>query len=111
MIETRKGTMGNFRCSRYLLVALLLIVIPLASHADVFISVGFAPPPLPVYQQPYCPGPGYIWTPGYWAYDPNYGYFWVPGTWVLPPTVGYLWTPGYWGWGGNGYLWHPGYWG
>ena len=28
------------------------------------------------------PGPGYIWTPGYWAYDPADGYYWVPGTWV-----------------------------
>ncbi len=72
--------------------------------------MGTAPPPLPVYEQPYCPSPGYIWTPGYWAYGP-YGYFWVPGTWVLAPEVGYLWTPGYWGWGGDDYMWHPGYWG
>src|ERR1700690_3972322 len=24
------------------------------------------PPPLPQYDQPDCPGEGYIWTPGYW---------------------------------------------
>ncbi|MDQ2961969.1 MAG: YXWGXW repeat-containing protein, partial [Pseudomonadota bacterium] len=53
--------------------------------------------------------PGYIWTPGYWAYSPE-GYFWVPGTWVLAPYVGALWTPGYWGWDGA-YIWYPGYWG
>ncbi len=75
------------------------------------ISVGVAPPPLPVYVQPPCPGPGYIWTPGYWAWDPAFGYYWVPGTWVLPPTIGLLWTPGWWGWSGGLYVWHPGYWG
>ncbi len=64
-----------------------------------------------MYEQPVIPGPGYIWTPGYWAWSPEYGsYFWVPGTWVLPPQVGVLWTPGYWGWGGNGFNWNPGYW-
>jgi hypothetical protein len=74
------------------------------------VSVQIAPPLLPVYVQPPIPQPGYIWTPGYWAYGP-YGYYWVPGTWVLPPTVGVLWTPGYWGWSGGFYAWHGGYWG
>jgi chorismate mutase len=74
------------------------------------ISVGIAPPALPVYTQPLCPGDGYLWTPGYWAYGPA-GYYWVPGVWVQPPGVGLLWTPGYWGWGGSAYLFHAGYWG
>jgi WXXGXW repeat (2 copies) len=65
---------------------------------------------LPVYVQPVCPAPGYIWTPGYWAYGPE-GYFWVPGTWILAPTPGLLWTPGYWGYAPGGYFWHGGYWG
>src|SRR5580693_9003254 len=67
-----------------------------------------APPPLPVYAQPVCPGDGYIWTPGYWGYGAD-GYFWVPGTWVIAPRIGFLWTPGYWGWGDGGYFWHAGY--
>jgi hypothetical protein len=78
--------------------------------AQLAVSVMVAPPVLPVYEQPPIPGPGYIWTPGYWAYADD-GYYWVPGTWVLPPTVGLLWTPGYWGWGDGIYLWHAGYWG
>ena len=68
-----------------------------------------APPPLPVYEQPPCPGEGYLWVPGYWAYAG--GYYWVPGTWVMPPAVGLLWTPGYWGFVGGAYAWHAGYWG
>ncbi|MFZ3214771.1 MAG: hypothetical protein WA192_01815, partial [Candidatus Acidiferrales bacterium] len=68
------------------------------------------PPPLPEYEQPECPGPDYIWTPGYWAYAPV-GYYWVPGAWLVAPYVGSLWTPGYWGFYGGRYLWHYGYWG
>ena len=99
-----------FRPIRLMLLALLLAVIPASSYAGVFISVGFAPPVLPVYVQPPCPEPGWMWTPGYWAYGAD-GYYWVPGTWVPAPYVGALWTPGYWGWGGGLYVWHPGYWG
>ena len=93
-----------------MLLALLVCLIPASSYAGVFISVGFAPPVLPVYVQPPCPEPGWMWTPGYWAYGPD-GYYWVPGTWVPAPYVGALWTPGYWGWGTGLYVWHPGYWG
>jgi hypothetical protein len=63
-----------------------------------------------LYEQPPIPGPGYMWTPDYWASGP-YGYFWVPGTWVEPPTIGLLWTPGYWGWRDGIYVWNAGYWG
>lgn len=80
------------------------------AHAGVFVSVNFAPPVLPVYVQPPLPAPGYIWTPGYWAYG-DAGYYWVPGVWVHPPSAGLLWTPGYWGFVGGVYAWHPGYWG
>ena len=95
---------------RVLLLTLILCVIPASSWAGVFISVGFAPPALPVYVQPPCPHPGWMWTPGYWAYGAD-GYYWVPGTWVPAPYTGALWTPGYWGWAAGLYAWHPGYWG
>ena len=72
-------------------------------------EIDAAPPDLPVYDQPPCPGDGYVWTPGYWAWDD--AYYWVPGTWVEPPQAGYLWTPAYWAWGGNAYVFHEGYWG
>lgn len=94
------------------LFAIAALARPSASDAQVAVgvSIRIGPPALPVYAQPICPGPGYIWTPGYWAYGPA-GYFWVPGTWVVAPAVGVLWTPGYWGWGGGVYVWHAGYWG
>jgi len=102
--------MRPIRAIRTLFLALLVSVVPASSFAGIFLSVNIAPPVLPVYVQPVCPGDGYLWTPGYWAYG-EAGYFWVPGTWVLAPRPGVLWTPGYWGWGGGLYLWHVGYWG
>lgn len=93
-----------------LLAIAAIAAIPGRAHAGVFVSVNIAPPALPVYVQPPIPGPGYIWTPGYWAWD-GYEYYWVPGTWVLAPFVGALWTPGYWGWNGGVYIFHAGYWG
>ncbi len=97
---------------RGLVAAIALAALPVVSSAGVFVgvSVNIAPPAIPVYVQPPCPAPGYLWVPGYWAWGPD-GYYWVPGTWVLPPTVGFLWTPGYWGWVNGVYVWHDGYWG
>ena len=99
---------------RAALIAAGLFAISLSAdaHWDVGISVGFAPPALPVYAQPPCPAVGYLWTPGYWAYDEEAdgGYYWVPGTWVLAPRPGLLWTPGYWGAEGAQFAWHGGYW-
>jgi hypothetical protein len=96
---------------RSLMLAAVMLAIPAASSAGIVFSIGIAPPPLPVYEQPLCPGDGYIWTPGYWSYNDDGGYFWVPGTWAMAPEPGFLWTPGYWGWGGSLFAFHEGYWG
>jgi hypothetical protein len=104
-------------CSMAGLLILLVAAVAMAptpssaAQLSVGVSIRIGPPPLPVYAQPVCPGPGYIWTPGYWAYDPVDGYYWVPGTWVMAPAPGLLWTPGYWGWSGGLFIWHAGYWG
>jgi len=56
-----------------LMLALLLPAVSSPTHAAVSfgISVGFAPPALPVYVQPPIPGEGYVWMPGYWAWGPD----------------------------------------
>ena len=104
--------MKRNRTTRWLSFAVLMISFSAASQAQIAvgISVRIGPPALPVYAQPICPGPGYIWTPGYWGWNDDDGYYWVPGTWVVAP-VGMLWTPGYWGFAGGFYGWHVGYWG
>ena len=100
------------RLGRNLCLAVVILALSAASFAQIGVMVSFGPPPLPVYVQPPCPAAGYIWTPGYWAWDLDFGdYYWVPGTWVLVPVAGYYWTPGWWGWGGSGFIFHVGYWG
>ncbi|MBE8714425.1 YXWGXW repeat-containing protein [Sphingobacterium hungaricum] len=99
-----------------LIKVLLLCAVFLASasqsnaQVQVRITTTIAPPVLRVYTQPFCPGDGYIWIPGYWAYGDD-GYYWVPGVWVLPPAVDLYWTPGYWAFENMLYVWYPGYWG
>src|SRR5271154_5565026 len=120
--EARKGNAMK-RCVRrlglglaigFLMLFLTLLVTTLSAASfgqiGIGISVRIGPPALPIYAQPICPGPGYLWTPGYWGWNDDGGYYWVPGTWVVAP-VGMLWTPGYWGFAGGFYGWHAGYWG
>ena len=78
----------HIRFIRSLLVAgaMLTLTLPVPSFAQIAASITVAPPELPVYEQPMCPGDGYIWTPGYWAWDSEY--YWVPGTWVMAPEPG-----------------------
>src|ERR1700689_4833833 len=114
MFEVRKMT--PVRVARLLgsmLLALAMLAVPGHSFAQgIAVSITIAPPVLPVYTQPICPGEGYLWTPGYWAWSADDGdYYWVPGTWVEAPEVGFLWTPGYWGWHEGAFLWNAGYWG
>jgi hypothetical protein len=104
--------MRIFSFIRSALFAFVVLAMSASAFAQIGISISLAPPELPTYEQPLCPGDGYLWTPGYWAYaDAETGYYWVPGAWVMAPEVGFLWTPGYWGWGGNGYAFNEGYWG
>jgi hypothetical protein len=111
-----KGNTMHIRFIRTLLLAMLFAFVMLGMSAAAFARVGvaimIAPPALPVYEQPICPGDGYLWTPGYWGWGDDFDdYYWVPGTWIMPPEVGFLWTPGYWGWGDGGFIFNEGYWG
>ena len=105
------------RLLRPVFLVLLALLVPISAmnlHAQfgISINVGFAPPELPVYEQPPCPDVNLMWTPGYWSYSNDDGdYFWVPGAWVPAPYSGALWTPPYWGWNNGQYGFHDGYWG
>ena len=99
----------RIRVIHLMLLAVSMLFLSTVAFAQVGASITIAPPELPVYDQPICPGDGYIWTPGYWAWDGEY--YWVPGTWVEAPEVGFLWTPGYWGWRDGGFFFNEGYWG
>src|SRR5690242_20929617 len=72
-----------------LLVALGMAAAPATSFAQVSVGVSItvAPPALPVYVQPPIPGPGFIWTPGYWAYG-RPAFTGVPAPGCRPPPWG-----------------------
>ena len=94
------------------LLVFLALAIPAIVFGQIGIRIAIGPPALPMYEQYICPGDGYLWTPGYWAYDDSVSdYYWVDGAWVLAPETGLLWTPGYWGWGDGGFFFNDGYWG
>src|SRR5215469_490424 len=46
------------------------------------------------------PGPGFVWTPGFYRWGSmrggRRGYAWVPGTWRRPPRPGAVWVPPVW---------------
>jgi hypothetical protein len=97
---------------RSLGLALAVLALSAASFGQFRVTITLAPPALPLYEEPICPGDGYIWTPGYWTWDDDVqGYYWVPGTWVLAPEIGFLWTPPWWGWEGGAFIFHEGWWG
>ena len=111
MTVSNRPTLKRLLLAATMLAAPLTAAASMAAAAEIGISVQLEPPALPVYEQPPIPAPGYLWTPGYWAYDGTVGYYWVPGTWVQPPEVNLLWTPPYWAWADGVYVFHEGYWG
>ena len=91
------------RTIRFLL-AFLLLAIPAASFGQIGMRIAIGPPALPFYDQPVCPGDGYLWTPGYWGWGDG-GFLFYDGYWG--PEVGFYgginYGFGYWG-GGYGCL-------
>jgi len=55
------------------------------------------------------PGPGYIWTDGYWDWRAN-NWAWVNGEWRRPPRRGAVWVRPEWRHEGRGYRFHRGHW-
>src|SRR5260370_9204941 len=53
-----------------------------------------APPVVRVEAQTVTPGPGYIWTPGYWRWSGR-DYVWVSGSWARPPRTSAVWFRGH----------------
>ena len=65
--------MKDFRSSVFALMLGAAIpaflIAPAQAQIAVDVSVEVAPPPLPYYEQPIIPAEGYIWVPGYWAWN------------------------------------------
>lgn len=94
-------------------IAVLLCSCALAGCGGGYYRAGVVigpPPPPPVYGAVgYAPGPGYIWTDGF--YDLQGGrWVWVGGRWARPPYRGARWVHPSWEPRGRGYRYHKGYW-
>jgi hypothetical protein len=79
-------------------------------RVDIGISVGTMPPP-PRFVGPVgvAPGPGYVWTNGFW--DWNGGrWVWVDGRWGSPPRGHRVWVEPYYHRYHDGYHYHRGHW-
>src|SRR5436190_21621340 len=68
-----------------------------------------SPPVVRTEVQTAAPGPGYVWTRGYWRWT-GASYQWVPGTWIARPRPASVWVEGNWMRSGNGWVWTRGYW-
>lgn len=78
--------------------------------ARVGVVVGVAPPAPIAEPIPPPPAPGYVWQPGYWAWN-GVQYVWVPGRYVLAPFPGAIWIGGEWiRHDHHGWVWRPGHW-
>ena len=60
------------------------VVVPVVVAAPVCVPPPVAPPVVVVTAPP-CPGPDYVWTPGYWTVS-NYQRAWVPARWQYRPA-------------------------
>lgn len=72
------------------------------------VSVG-PPPPLAYGPVGVAPGPGYMWTDGYYDWGGN-NWVWRQGRWARPPHPGYVWRKPYYEHRGHGYRVHQGHW-
>lgn len=73
------------------------------------VVVARTPPAVRVETQTVIPGPGYVWTPGYWRWTGT-DYVWVSGGWVMPPQATAVWVPGHWAHRTGGWMWIAGHW-
>jgi hypothetical protein len=67
------------------------------------------PPPVRIETQTVAPGPGYVWTSGYWRWTRT-TYVWVPGSWIVRPRPAAVWVAGHWVPRYSGWVWVAGHW-
>ncbi len=73
----------------------------------VYIRTG--PPPVRAEVVAVSPGPGYVWVPGYYAYERG-AYVWVAGRYMRPPRARARWVPGHWQRDRRGWYFVEGHW-
>jgi len=77
------------------------------ASAAVAINLDIGPPPARVEVVP-AARPGWVWSPGYWAWNGHH-HNWVGGHW-LRERRGYGWVPEHWDERGGRHYFVPGHW-
>lgn len=94
------------RLAQSLLLSLALAV-GTAVLAQVSFSINIGPPPQ-IFEPVPMMQPGYVWAPGYWAWN-NDHHIWVRGRTIVQ-RPGYRWEPDRWEQRGSSYYRQPGSW-
>ncbi len=68
-----------------------------------------APPPPPAVAYRAAPGPGYVWTDGYYDRRGS-GWYWVEGRYMRPPRPHAVWVAPRWRQSGHRWEFRQGYW-
>jgi hypothetical protein len=82
---------------------------PVAGPVTREVLVTQAPPTVRVEAQTVAPGPGYVYTRGYWRWTGT-SYVWVSGSWVTRPRTTAVWVEGTWVRRPGGWVWVSGHW-
>lgn len=93
------------------LVRSLLLSLALAAGSSAFAQISInivVAPPAPMHEVVPMVQPGYVWAPGYWAWN-NDRHIWVRGRTIVQRD-GYLWVPDRWVQQGGSYVRQPGRW-
>ena len=77
------------------------------AFAQISININLAPP-APQYEVIPVLAPGYVWAPGYWAWNGD-RHIWVRGRSIVQ-RAGYRWVPDRWEQRDRAYHWQPGRW-
>lgn len=71
------------------------VLLGLGSICSAEVIVRVRPPAAIVERRVVAPGRGFVWVPGYHAWNGT-AYVWTPGSWVRPPRPGARWVPHRW---------------
>ena len=89
---------------------LLATVLTGCAGSGVYVGTRYGPPPPPRYGfVGVAPGPGYVWTDGYWDWRGS-RWYWVNGAWRRAPRARAVWVPGSWQQEHGRYRFRRGYW-
>src|SRR5207249_5618054 len=124
--QNESVTEVNMRISSYLVMLALLALVGCAEEPTTVTTITTtqegtttgparafvvtrSPAPVRVETQTVAPGPGYVWTTGYWRWT-GADYVWVPGTWVVRPRPAAVWVAGHWVRRPGGWVYVAGHW-